>query len=262
MTQDGWAVQLGYSRATVKRWEAGEAVPSADAEAAILALCREKNLFRHVAQGLLTGVRVTPEWLADQLAAARLGTDQGSSPPLPARSTPPASTHYALSGDVAIAYQVFGSGPLDLVVTPGAVSHRELDWEHPGAVRFFDRLATFARVIIFDKRGTGMSDRVAAGTLEERMDDIRAVMDAAGVRRAALFGISEGGPMFHPVRRHLSGAHAVAGALRGLRECGRHGPSPVRCSARSVVAADRACAPDVGHTRLGLSSGVRAQRGR
>lgn len=94
---------------------------------------------------------------------------------------------------MAIAFQVFGSGPLDLVVTPGFVSHRELEWEHPGAVRFYERLAAFARVIVFDKRGTGMSDRVAVATLEERIDDIRAVMDAAGSERAALLGMSEGG---------------------------------------------------------------------
>ena len=107
----------------------------------------------------------------------------------------PPTTQYALSGDVAIAYQVFGSGPLDLVITPGAVSHVELQWENRHAARFLERLARFARVLIFDKRGTGMSDRVATGTLEERMDDVRAVMDAAGSERAALFGVSEGGPL-------------------------------------------------------------------
>jgi pimeloyl-ACP methyl ester carboxylesterase len=104
-------------------------------------------------------------------------------------------TRYALSGDVSIAYQVFGSGPLDLVVTPGAWSHLEVQWERPEYARFMQRLASFARVITYDKRGTGLSDRVSTATLEERMDDVRAVMDAAGSQRAALFGISEGGPL-------------------------------------------------------------------
>ena len=104
-------------------------------------------------------------------------------------------TRYALSGDVSIAYQVFGEGPLDLVVTPGAWSHLEVVWERPEYARYMQRLASFARVIIFDKRGTGLSDRVPTATLEERMDDLRAVMDAAGTERAALFGISEGGPL-------------------------------------------------------------------
>jgi pimeloyl-ACP methyl ester carboxylesterase/class 3 adenylate cyclase/transcriptional regulator with XRE-family HTH domain len=194
ITQDGWAAQLGYGRATVRRWESGETVPSADAEAAIVALCGEKRLFRPFTEGPLSGVDVNPEWIADLLAGARLRTE--ALPALPrsaALQTPP--VRYALSGDVAIAYQVFGEGPINLVVTPGAVSHRELDWEHPGSVAFFSHLGSFARVAIYDKRGTGMSDRVATGTLEERMDDIRAVMDSAGMERAALFGISEGGPL-------------------------------------------------------------------
>lgn len=105
-------------------------------------------------------------------------------------------THYARSGDVHIAYQVNGQGPIDLVFVPGFVSHVEYIWEHPRPARFFHRLASFSRLIQFDKRATGLSDRVAAmPTLEERMDDVRAVMDAVGSERAALFGISEGGPM-------------------------------------------------------------------
>jgi class 3 adenylate cyclase len=107
-----------------------------------------------------------------------------------------AETRYAKSGDVYIAYQVTGSGALDLVMVPGFVSHVELLWEHPHAARFVSRLASFCRVIRFDKRGTGLSDRVSAiPTLEQRMDDVRAVMDAVGSDRAALLGISEGGPM-------------------------------------------------------------------
>ncbi|MDO8612486.1 MAG: adenylate/guanylate cyclase domain-containing protein [Dehalococcoidia bacterium] len=104
-------------------------------------------------------------------------------------------TRYAKSGDVHIAYQVVGEGPLDLVWVPGFVSHLEVGWEEPEYGRFFERLASFSRVIIFDKRGTGLSDRVSIKdlpTLEQRMDDIRAVMDCVGSKRAAVYGISEG----------------------------------------------------------------------
>jgi class 3 adenylate cyclase len=102
-------------------------------------------------------------------------------------------TRYARSGDIHIAYQVFGSGEFDLVLIPGYVTHVELVWEHPPSARFLRHLGSFARVISFDRRGSGLSDRVSeAPTLEERMDDIRAVMDAAGSERAALVGISEG----------------------------------------------------------------------
>src|SRR4051794_26889011 len=107
-------------------------------------------------------------------------------------------TRYARSGDVHIAYQVVGDGPIDLVLVPGFVSHVEESWEDPGATHFLQRLTSFSRLIRFDKRGTGMSDRVpdaALPTLDERMDDVRAVMDAAGCERAALLGMSEGGPM-------------------------------------------------------------------
>ena len=112
-------------------------------------------------------------------------------------ATPPA-TSYAKSGDVHIAYQVVGSGPIDIVFVPGFVSNLDAWWQEPLAARFFSRLASFARVVLFDKRGTGLSDPVPLQelpTLEQRMDDVRAVMDAAGVERAALLGMSEGGPM-------------------------------------------------------------------
>jgi class 3 adenylate cyclase len=102
-------------------------------------------------------------------------------------------TRYATSGAVHIAYQVFGDGEIDLVLVGGYATHLELFWDHPPAARFLERLGSFARVVNFDRRGAGVSDRVvAAPTLEERMDDVRAVMDAAGVERAALLGISEG----------------------------------------------------------------------
>jgi pimeloyl-ACP methyl ester carboxylesterase/plasmid stabilization system protein ParE len=109
-------------------------------------------------------------------------------------STPP--TQYAKSGDASIAYQVVSDGPIDLVLVLGFATHLELQWESPPFARFFERISSFSRLIIFDKRGTGLSDPVTeAPTLEQRIDDVRAVMDAAGSERAALFGISEGGPM-------------------------------------------------------------------
>jgi len=107
-----------------------------------------------------------------------------------------AGTSYALSGGIHVAYQVVGDGPLDLVYVPGWVSNVEVMWEEPRYARFLERLASFGRLITFDKRGTGLSDPVpegAAPTLEERMDDVRAVMDAVGSERAALLGHSEGG---------------------------------------------------------------------
>jgi pimeloyl-ACP methyl ester carboxylesterase len=108
----------------------------------------------------------------------------------------PPEVRYAQSGDVSIAYQVVGEGPFDLVWTPGALSHLELRWEMEAVARFYDEISSFCRLIVFDKRGTGLSDRVAGiADLETRMDDIRAVMDAAGSESAAVCGVSEGGPM-------------------------------------------------------------------
>ena len=110
----------------------------------------------------------------------------------------PPETMYARSGDVNIAYQVIGDAPLDLVFVMGWVSHLEYFWREPSFARFLLRLASFSRLILFDKRGTGLSDRVPINqlpTLEQRMDDVRAVMDAVGSERAALCGVSEGGPM-------------------------------------------------------------------
>jgi pimeloyl-ACP methyl ester carboxylesterase len=103
---------------------------------------------------------------------------------------------YTRSSDVSIAYSVLGDGPFDLVWTPGALSHLDLVWEDEQRARFLQKLASFARLITFDKRGTGLSDRVAGmPDLETRMDDIRAVMDAVGSESAAVSGVSEGGPM-------------------------------------------------------------------
>jgi len=107
-------------------------------------------------------------------------------------------TRYAKSGDLSIAYQVVGTGPIDLVFASGWISNVELGWELPRIARFYERLASFTRLILFDKRGTGLSDRVPDArppTIEERTDDIRAVLDAVGSKHAAIFGISEGGNM-------------------------------------------------------------------
>ena len=107
----------------------------------------------------------------------------------------PPETRYALADGVHIAYQTLGDGPRDLVFVPGFVSNLDLWWEEPAAAHFFERLAKFARLIIFDKRGTGLSDRVAdVAVLERRVDDIQAVMDAVGARRAVVVGASEAGP--------------------------------------------------------------------
>ena len=105
-------------------------------------------------------------------------------------------TRYARSGEGSIAYQVVGDGPFDVVFVPGFISHVELVWTVPSRAEMLERLATFSRLILFDKRGTGMSDRIdGAPTLEMRMDDVRAVMDAAASARAAILGVSEGVPM-------------------------------------------------------------------
>jgi len=111
-------------------------------------------------------------------------------------ATPP--INYAKSGGVHIAYQAVGEGPIDVVLVHGWVSHLELNWEEPSIARFLERIASFSRLITFDKRGTGLSDRVGESdlpTLEQRMEDLHAVLNAVGSRRAALIGISEGGPM-------------------------------------------------------------------
>jgi DNA-binding SARP family transcriptional activator/pimeloyl-ACP methyl ester carboxylesterase len=124
---------------------------------------------------------------------------QDSSLDLPAPPVTAAQQHpvrYAHSGDINVAYQVTGDGPVDLVLIPGFLSHLEKDWEEPHHARFLERLGSVARLIRFDKRGTGLSDRPpGVPDLETRMDDVRAVMDAVDSRRAVLFGYSEGAPM-------------------------------------------------------------------
>ena len=116
----------------------------------------------------------------------------------PVAATAGPRVRYARSGHVNIAYQVVGSGPIDLVFVMGWVSHLESFWSEPHFARFLNRLSTMARLILFDKRGTGLSDAVPVSqlpSLDERLDDVRAVMDAAGSERAVLLGVSEGGPL-------------------------------------------------------------------
>jgi pimeloyl-ACP methyl ester carboxylesterase len=126
-------------------------------------------------------------------------------------------TKYAKSRNVYIAYRVLGEGPRDIVLVPGTVSHVELFWELPANQYLLKRLRSFARVIVFDKRGQGLSDRVAQQTIEERVDDVGAVMDAVGSERATIYGWSEGGQLSltfaarHPERTVglvLYGTHA------------------------------------------------------
>jgi pimeloyl-ACP methyl ester carboxylesterase len=110
--------------------------------------------------------------------------------------SPPRDICYAQSGEARIAYQIVGAGPIDLVYVPGWVSHLEYGWESPRVASFYQQLVRFSRLILFDKRGTGLSDRAfGLPTIEQRMDDVRAVMDAAESREAVIFGMSEGGGM-------------------------------------------------------------------
>ena len=107
---------------------------------------------------------------------------------------PRPQTQYAKCGDLNIAYQVFGEGPLDLLYAQGWVTNVEYAWESPDYARFLTKISRFARVIFFDKRGVGLSDRdVGVATLEQRSEDINAVLDAVGSEKAALLGVSEGG---------------------------------------------------------------------
>jgi pimeloyl-ACP methyl ester carboxylesterase len=144
------------------------------------------------------------------------------------RATPVAprdsSIRYARSGEVNIAWQAIGDGPVDVVFVMGWVSHLELFWQEPSFARFLRRIASFSRLILFDKRGTGLSDRVPLDrlpTLEERMDDVRAVMHAAGSTRAVVMGVSEGGTMSSlfaaTYPEHTAGVVIIGGYARRLR---------------------------------------------
>ncbi len=138
----------------------------------------------------VTGSDAAPGHVVEEPAAP------ASPAPVPATAVPRVS--YARSGNVNIAYQVVGSGPIDLVFVMGWVSHLEYFWSEPSFARFLGRLASMSRLILFDKRGTGLSDPVPVAqlpSLEQRLDDVRAVMDAVGSERAVLLGVSEGGPL-------------------------------------------------------------------
>lgn len=127
---------------------------------------------------------------------------------------------YARSGDVHIAYRIFGDAPRDIVLIPGTISHVELLWELPSTEHLLKRLTAFARVIVFDKRGQGLSDRVAEQTLEERVGDVRAVMDAAGSQTATIYGWSEGGPMslmFAATHAERTSALVVYGSYASMK---------------------------------------------
>ena len=152
-----------------------------------------------------------PSQRLKELERRILQQDPGLEPAPAARSSEVGQdeVRYVKSGDVSIAYQVIGEGPLDLVLVHGWVCSFHAGWEYEPLARFYRRLARLGRLILFDKRGTGLSDRVSGiAPLEDRIDDVRAVMDAAGSERAALLGISEGGPMItlfaatHPERTH------------------------------------------------------------
>jgi pimeloyl-ACP methyl ester carboxylesterase/DNA-binding winged helix-turn-helix (wHTH) protein len=149
-----------------------------------------------------TVARITIEETIDLEEDRNLPVRRGGPafPGVPAFSLPPAEieTRYVQNGDVNIAYQVIGEGDLDIVFVMGWVSHLEYFWKEPHFAAFLGRLASFSRLILFDKRGTGLSDRVPLSelpTLEQRMEDVRAVMDVVGSERAVLIGVSEGGPM-------------------------------------------------------------------
>ncbi|MEP6976738.1 MAG: alpha/beta hydrolase [Thermoleophilia bacterium] len=148
---------------------------------------------------------------------------------------------YAQSDDVDIAYAVLGDGPRDVVWVAGAMTNLAVMWELPEFRRFCEQLASFSRLILFDKRGMGLSDRVEVGTLEERMDDVRAVMDAAGSERASLIGVSEGGPMsilFAATYPHRTD-HSSSSARRSRRKPRTTGPGVRRRGSASMLRWER-----------------------
>lgn len=163
------------------------------------ALQRELNLqpepeTRHLYEDLRTR-RMTPQAASRTAASAPSPARTGERPAFEGEPERP-STHYVKTAGINIAYQVTGDGPIDLIYVPGWVSNLDLAWSSPRLAHVFQRLGSFCRLIRMDKRGTGLSDRnVGLPTLEERMEDVRAVLDAVGSKRTVLFGSSEGGPM-------------------------------------------------------------------
>lgn len=148
---------------------------------------------RYVSLNWIDATQIGIDAALESLAsAAGVQTPVASEP----EKLPVPVTRYTRSGDGNVAWQMFGDGPVDLVLVPGFISHLEHDWKSPTQATWLRRLGALARVVAFDKRGTGLSDRVGRVlTLEERVDDIRAVMDAAGLERAVVFGVSEGGAL-------------------------------------------------------------------
>lgn len=143
-------------------------------------------------------VEAMPATVKEPIAVAAKAPAMTSVAPAPALNLPSPRTRYVENGGVNIAYQVVGDGPLDLVFVMGWVSHLEYFWTEPRFARFLHRLSSFARLVLLDKRGTGLSDRVPLNqlpTIEQRMEDVHAVMDAIGSERAVLCGVSEGGCM-------------------------------------------------------------------
>lgn len=160
---------------------------------------RALSAYEDLADRLRRDLRTVPSAETRALAAAVRAGDVTSPPSAAGAAAPPAAAReirYVARDGVNIAYTTVGEGPLDLVLVPGFVSHLEVFWEEPIAAGFLARLASFARVVLWDKRGQGLSDRIGpAPTLEQSKDDLLAVMDAAAVREAAILGVSEGGPM-------------------------------------------------------------------
>ncbi len=159
-------------------------------------LCNDVQRARHddlvgEVEEILRGVRHRPSMSAHP--SGNVSTNGAQMGRVGATAVPP--IQYAQSVGARIAYQVIGDGPVTMVGIPPFAQNIEIMWERPEFARMFARMATFARVVHFDKRGTGMSDRTPMPTLDERVDDTRAVMDAAGVERAVLYGVSEGGPL-------------------------------------------------------------------
>lgn len=164
-----------------------------------------KRGYRFIAPVIETGIDPMENSLTIERTVARITIEEedlaAELPPAPGGLTLPAiqpETRYVQNGDVNIAYQVIGDGDIDVVFVMGWVSHLEYFWKEPHFAAFLSRLASFSRLILFDKRGTGLSDRVPLSelpTLEQRMEDVHAVMDAVGSERAVLIGVSEGGPM-------------------------------------------------------------------
>lgn len=141
----------------------------------------------------------------------------GADGPAPYRDrsvTDTPETRYAHSGDVHIPYQILGDGPFDLIYVPNFYSHLEIGWEDQGIRTLCERLASFSRLIRFDKRGTGLSDRVPARSYEEYLDDITTVMEAAGSEQAALYGYVDGGIIAMLFAATFSRAHTRAGDIR------------------------------------------------